>query len=147
MPETDGNKEAFLSRLRDFAQTYYLSQFVINKKEVFTKFRDGFLRAFIDSGQPESFLSDIIGNADIIKRLSHTTVTFQSNSLQPLSKKSGMRAENAAVYGEIENRLRLKLNRIGSELLEEFFSSQYYVLLPGLFSEARKMIKNASVEL
>jgi hypothetical protein len=136
-----------MSRLKDFSQIYYLSQFSVKKDEIFGKFRVGFLNAFIASGMPVGYLQEISGNSEEIRRLSRTTVSFHSDTLAPLSKKSGMDPENAKIYADIENRLRTKLNNTGSELLEEFFHSEYFTSLPGLYSEARRMIKDAASKL
>jgi hypothetical protein len=147
MPGLSGSREDFQSRLRDFARMYYLSQFDINKAEIFAKFRKGFLSSFIASGKSVQFLHGIIGNAGEIERLARITAADKLSSLPPLPPKSGVSQENADVYMFVAQKLIIKLNSIGSDLVKEFLNSEGFASLPKLYNEARKLIRDLSAEL
>ncbi|MCL2577104.1 MAG: hypothetical protein FWE27_03530 [Defluviitaleaceae bacterium] len=147
MPEPNGSMDGFMSRLKEFAKTHYLSQFDINKADIFLRFRKGFLRSFIESGMNVEFLHGIIGNDNEIKKLSRTTVAVQMSSLPAFTRKSGISSENLDLYAIIESKLRSKLNSLGSELVEEFLRSEEFISLPALYNDARKLLRDVSNEL
>ncbi|MCL2388072.1 MAG: hypothetical protein FWC89_11070 [Defluviitaleaceae bacterium] len=147
MPEPNGNTENFIARLRDFAKAHYLSSFEANKTEIFSRFRRGFLRSFIESGKSVEFLHGIIGNDTEIKNLSRTTFAVQMSAPLPFTRKCGISHEDMGVYANVEMRLRNKLNGLSSELVEEFLRSEDFISLPALYGDARKLLRDVSNEL
>ena len=147
MPSLDKNTRHFVERLKDFARKYYLAGFEYNKPELFMRFRVEFLRAFIRSGKSDEYLQSIIGSKQEIEKLSRTSTAFQMNVLEPISAKSGMAKENLDVYKDFEARLRYKLSSIASDIFTEFLKSDGFNSLPRLYNDAKKRIKEVSIEL
>jgi hypothetical protein len=146
MPQPE--EDLFQKRLRDFIRTYYRAPFEHKKEEIFSRFRRGFLRAFIESGQSITTLQGIIGNANEIQRLSRsTTVVFPMSTTPQFTRKSGLSAEAIMMYANAEADLSRGLNNMGPGYLEEFFKSDAFTSLPDLYTEARKRIRSMSTTL